>query len=70
MLIRCNRVRIDCAISESKEYMLLIIWAKNCNFFQKCTHSPFFDPNSLDYYSKEITCSVESTSVVKMVWLN
>ena len=29
--------------------MLLIIWAKNGNFFQKCTHSPYFDPNSLDY---------------------
>ena len=29
--------------------MLLIIWAKNGNFFQKCTQSPYFDPNSLDY---------------------
>ena len=35
-----NRVRIDCAISGSKEYLLLIIWAKNCNFFQKCTEKP------------------------------
>ena len=29
--------------------MLLIIWAKNGNFFQKCTHLLYFDPNSPDY---------------------
>ena len=29
--------------------MLLTIRAKNGNFFQKCTHLLYFDPNSLDY---------------------
>ena len=28
------------AISGSEEYKLLIIWAKHCNFFQKCTMKP------------------------------
>ena len=40
LLLYVNRVRIDCAISGSKEYLLLIIWAKNGNFFQKCTEKP------------------------------
>ena len=39
-MLDVNRVLIDCAMSGSNEYMLLIIWAKNGDFFQKGTEKP------------------------------
>ena len=42
--------------------MILIIWVKNGNFFQKCTHSPYFDTNSLDYFDLLSISDVEPCS--------